>query len=153
MPERAFHRPLARPPALFLAVGILLFTLALRPLADLGLPVFDVLIGVSATMLVLLSGFSGYDGVAIKHSSLLFGCAIGLLLAPAPFLLGLWMWYAVAPGQFYGLCYAALALTVGFIAARRGEGDRKLFWFALLGVFLSMFCVLYLRWLIKLWDL
>jgi len=104
-------------------------------------------------MLVLLVGFSAHDGATTRRSSLLFGCASGLLLAPALFLMGLWIRYAVAPSQLYGLYYTALALMVGCTAARRGEGDRRLFWLAMLGTFLPLFCVLCLRWLVNVWDL
>ncbi len=153
MVARLFPRPLARLSALFLAVGILLFTLVMQPLADLDLPAFDLLIGVSATMLVLLADLSARDGVAIRRSELLFGCAGGLLLAPALFLIGLWVRYAEAPSQLYGLCYAALALIVGFVAVHRGAGNQQLFWLAMLGTFLPTFGVLCLRWLINVWDL
>lgn len=150
---RSFHRQVTRLPALILAVGILLLTLVLRPLDDLGFRALNLLIGVSASMLVLLADATAHGSATYRRSSLLLGCASGLLLAPEPFLIGIWLRYAAPLNQLYILCYAMLALIVAALVTRRGQGNWEVYWLAMLGTFLPIFCILCLRWLVNVWDL
>ena len=102
---------------------------------------------------MLLADAAARDGAASRRGSLLFGCASGLLLAPALFLSGVWVRYATPPSQLYGVCYALLALLAAALAARRRQGNRRLYRLSTLGTLVPMFCALGLRWLVNLWDL
>lgn len=147
------RRQLARLPALLLAVGILLLTLALRPLNDLGFRLLDLPIGIGATTFVLLADTVARDGVAPRRADRLLGCASGVLFASGLFSIALWSRYAASPFQVYGLCYATLALAAGFLAVVRPHGGSQSFWRAMIGTCLPIFCLLCLRWLVRLCDL